>query len=305
MMAHVDLCSGIGGFALGFEWAELSKPVLFCDIEPWSRQILAKHWPDVPIAEDVKELANDPTRIIHAIGDRPSILTAGYPCQPLVKPGSAEAVKMTDTSGRKYFPLFSKSDQIGSFVKTFLGISLWASTKCFLTWQTKPITQSKHFILELYPSTPHIDVCDSGLSQEMWPTPTTQEIEHPDAELTASGRRLSKDKKSSHSLNLADRVKMWPTPIASTGGPYKNHKGDEKKIPSSGNPLATAVAMWPTPRARDWKMTGDVANWAESAIGDECLEQSGGEKRSNTWKPEPAVGRVANGIPRRWTDLKD
>lgn len=87
MMAHVDLCSGIGGFALGFEWAELSKPVLFCDIEPWSRQILAKHWPDVPIADDVKELANDPTRIIHAIGDRPSILTAGYPCQPFSQAG--------------------------------------------------------------------------------------------------------------------------------------------------------------------------------------------------------------------------
>ncbi len=46
---------------------------------------------------------------------------------------------------------------------------------------------------------------------------------------------------------------MWPTPIASTGGPYKNHKGDEKKIPSSGNPLATAVAMWPTPNASDSK----------------------------------------------------
>ena len=34
-MRHVDLCSGIGGFALGFEWAGLSTPVLFCDIEPW------------------------------------------------------------------------------------------------------------------------------------------------------------------------------------------------------------------------------------------------------------------------------
>ncbi len=77
-LRHVDLCSGIGGFALGFEWAELSSPVLFCDIEPWSRKVLAKHWPDVPIAEDVKELANDPD------GNVPDcdVLTAGYPCQP-------------------------------------------------------------------------------------------------------------------------------------------------------------------------------------------------------------------------------
>jgi DNA (cytosine-5)-methyltransferase 1 len=78
MMAHVDLCSGIGGFALGFEWAGLSKPVLFCDIELWSRKVLAKHWPDVPIAEDVKELANDPARLVPDC----DILTAGYPCQP-------------------------------------------------------------------------------------------------------------------------------------------------------------------------------------------------------------------------------
>lgn len=77
-MSHVDLCSGIGGFALGFEWAGLSKPVLFCDIEPWSRKVLAKHWPDVPIAHDVKELANDPTRLVPDC----DILTAGYPCQP-------------------------------------------------------------------------------------------------------------------------------------------------------------------------------------------------------------------------------
>ena len=77
-MAHVDLCSGIGGFALGFEWAELSRPVLFCDIEPWSRKVLAKHWPDVPIAKDVKELANDPARLVPDC----DILTSGYPCQP-------------------------------------------------------------------------------------------------------------------------------------------------------------------------------------------------------------------------------
>ena len=82
-MAHVDLCSGIGGFALGFEWAGLSKPVLFCDIEPWSRKILKKHWPDVPIAEDVKELADDPDRYVPRNLDwSNTILTAGYPCQP-------------------------------------------------------------------------------------------------------------------------------------------------------------------------------------------------------------------------------
>lgn len=78
MLRHVDLCSGIGGFSLGFKWAGLSEPILFCDYDEWCRKVLAKHWPNVPIAKDVKELANDPKRNVPDC----DILTAGYPCQP-------------------------------------------------------------------------------------------------------------------------------------------------------------------------------------------------------------------------------
>ncbi len=85
-MRHVDLCSGIGGFALGFEMARLSVPVLFCDVEPWCRRILKKHWPKVPVAEDVKVLANDPARFVPDC----DILTAGYPCQPFSQAGKRQ-----------------------------------------------------------------------------------------------------------------------------------------------------------------------------------------------------------------------
>ena len=77
-MRHVDLCSGIGGFSLAFEEVGLSKTIMFCDTEKWCRDILAKHWPNVPITNDVKELANDPERNVPDC----DILTAGYPCQP-------------------------------------------------------------------------------------------------------------------------------------------------------------------------------------------------------------------------------
>jgi hypothetical protein len=48
----------------------------------------------------------------------------------------------------------------------------------------------------------------------LWPTPTTQEIEHPDAVIMV-GRRMTKDGKGSHSLGLADTAQLWPTPAAS------------------------------------------------------------------------------------------
>jgi DNA (cytosine-5)-methyltransferase 1 len=65
--------------------------------------------------------------------------------------------------------------------------------------------------LKDYQPVRHTDVTESGL----WPTPTTQEIHHKDAELTPTGRRKSKTSDSSHSLNLADKVTMWATPNAS------------------------------------------------------------------------------------------
>jgi len=90
LLKHVDLCSGIGGFSLGFRMAQLSNPILFCDIEPWCRKILKQHWADVPIYEDVKEIANDPERFIPR---RPDILTAGYPCQPFSVAGRRKGEK--------------------------------------------------------------------------------------------------------------------------------------------------------------------------------------------------------------------
>jgi len=69
-----------------------------------------------------------------------------------------------------------------------------------------------------------------GKIPPMWPTPTTQEVEHPDMTITETGRRLSKDGKSSHSLGLADSVKMWPTPTASSWGNEGSQQLLEKRV---------------------------------------------------------------------------
>ena len=89
MLRHVDLCSGIGGFALGFQWAELSKTIMFCDTEEWCRRILEKNFPNVPITNDVKELANDPERLV----PDHDILSCGYPCQPFSVAGLRKGEK--------------------------------------------------------------------------------------------------------------------------------------------------------------------------------------------------------------------
>lgn len=76
-MDVLDLFSGIGGFSLGLERAGM-KTVALCEIDPYCRAVLRKHWPKVPIYEDVRELAASRLR---ADGIEPDVICGGFPCQ--------------------------------------------------------------------------------------------------------------------------------------------------------------------------------------------------------------------------------
>lgn len=74
----LDLFSGIlvGGFSLGLERTGGFETVAFCEIEEYPSRVLAKHWPEVPIYEDVRELP------FHLEGVQGAdVVTAGFPCQ--------------------------------------------------------------------------------------------------------------------------------------------------------------------------------------------------------------------------------
>ena len=74
-MNVLDLFSGIGGFSLGLERAGM-KTIAFCEIEEFTRKVLHKHWPNVPIFEDIRKLhGSDITEPV-------DLICGGYPCQP-------------------------------------------------------------------------------------------------------------------------------------------------------------------------------------------------------------------------------
>ncbi len=52
----LDLFSGIGGFSLGLERTGGFETVAFCEIDPFCQRVLAKHWPGVPIYDDVRTI---------------------------------------------------------------------------------------------------------------------------------------------------------------------------------------------------------------------------------------------------------
>ena len=78
MIRILDICSGIGGFSLGLESTGGFDTVAFCEFDDFCCKVLNKHWPDVPIYKDLKEIGNEPERIIQDF----DLICGGIPCQP-------------------------------------------------------------------------------------------------------------------------------------------------------------------------------------------------------------------------------
>lgn len=81
----LDLFSGIGGFSLGLERTGGFETVAFCEIEPYPRAVLKKHWPHVPCYDDVRTLTAD---ALSRDGIAVDVICGGFSCQDLSRAGT-------------------------------------------------------------------------------------------------------------------------------------------------------------------------------------------------------------------------
>lgn len=72
-------------FSLGLERTGGFETVAFCEIEPFPRRVLAKHWPEVPCYEDVRELTA--ARLVADGIAGVDVITGGFPCQDVSASG--------------------------------------------------------------------------------------------------------------------------------------------------------------------------------------------------------------------------
>ena len=85
MLTVLDLFSGIGGFSLGLERTGGFKTVAFCEIDPFCRKVLTKHWPEVLIHEDVTTLRGEDVGTV-------DVICGGFPCQDVSVAGSRAGI---------------------------------------------------------------------------------------------------------------------------------------------------------------------------------------------------------------------
>jgi DNA (cytosine-5)-methyltransferase 1 len=90
----LDTFSGIGGFSLAAQWLGGFETVQFVERDPYCQRILRKHWPDVPIHDDICTF--------HPKHGSADVVCGGFPCQDISTAGKQAGIKEGTRSGLFY-----------------------------------------------------------------------------------------------------------------------------------------------------------------------------------------------------------
>jgi len=95
MLRLLDTFSGIGGFSYAAEHLVGGyQTVAFVEREPFCQSILRKHWPDVPIYDDITTFTPEPGSA--------DVVCGGFPCQDISTAGKQAGIKEGTRSGLFY-----------------------------------------------------------------------------------------------------------------------------------------------------------------------------------------------------------
>jgi DNA (cytosine-5)-methyltransferase 1 len=298
----LDLFSGIGGFSLGLERTGGFETVAFCEYDEKAQKVLKKHWPEVPIYKDVRTIDYDGTV---------DIITGGYPCQPFSFAGKRKGAEDDRHLWPAMFKLIQKHRPtwvIGENVAGHINMGLDSvladlesenyRTRTFVIPAVALNAKHRRDRLWIVGHAEHDGSSSCGDFGEFQRKPDGTQTTIFEFEGTSS----SADDAAMADTNLQRQVS---TAQARNDGKNKQ-KPDDKQLRGCGAAYGSEETMADTTSKRQQrqgkherpvnKKTDKVEKTNRSI---DCCKAI-----KNQWLTEPAVGRVANGIPRRMDRLK-
>ena len=306
MIKVLDICSGIGGFSLGLESTGKYERVAFCENEPFCKKVLNKHWPDVPIYNDLKELGNDPEKIQEEF----DLICGGIPCQPFSVAGRKKGKKDDRHLWPYMFEIIKQKTPTWVIVENVGGFVNVALDDVCLDLETEGYATQSFIIPACGIEAPHRRdrVWIIGKSVEDTRCTLRQgAVEQGTNENEVREGDANKLERSSSTpeLNVAD-TKELDRDVDVNGhsgqGDGQQRQGLQRELGGESSISGEDMANTNTKGLQRGQKT---RNFEESRQGREQLLARQSEFfRGKNWESEPAVGRVANGIPNRVDRLK-
>jgi DNA (cytosine-5)-methyltransferase 1 len=285
----LDLFSGIGGFSIGLERAGMST-VAFCEIDKKAQLVLKKHWPDVPIFEDVSTLTKE---LLDERGITVDVICGGFPCQDISYAGAGAGIE-GERSGLwseyarligELRPQFVIVENVSALLSRGLDRVLGdlASIGYDAEWHCIPASavgaphRRDRIWIMAYPS---IVQQYGGNANTQAGSPQIPEFGN------CSGSDVmaypdSQYGRSEQSISISPSGEAWDQPSGS-GSHGSNSNG-------------TGLERWTQTIRQEKERDQDTRHFRPlvSVI-----------RRDSQWDIEPNVGRVANGVPSRMDRLK-
>ena len=312
-MRHLDLFSGIGGFALGLEATRRIKTVAFCEIDKYCTKVLNKNWPGVPVYNDIRELTYDRLKT-DEIGSI-DIITGGYPCQPFSVAGLKKGVKDPRHLWPEYFRLIKELRPtwvIGENVSGHIKLGLDA---------VQEDLESEGYSLRTF-SVSASSIGANHQRERIWTVAysqrnyDSQQIKRVDGEKSSLQKEHRENNSTTRNSSGASAVRETRNEHADVEDARRRSWREQftrnKESVGRGTPEKTEWSTNTDTTSRPSEGAETMAN-SQSIGSRKPTEQEGresfegrGEEESTRswWDLEPKLGRVADGIPDRTHRLK-
>ncbi len=272
-MNVLDLFSGIGGFSLGLERAGM-RTVAFCEIDPFCRRVLARHWPEVPCYDDIRTLS---AYRLRADGISINAICGGFPCQDISLAGNGAGLE-GERSGlwREYARIIGELRPDFVIVENVAALLARGLDRVLADLAALGYDAEWHCIPAFAVGAPH-------RRDRVWIIAYARSEQHEGGRPSIGGKIATELSKATMAYADRGRGSAWKQAAEAMGhgDSVSPDGGDVSDANSPRLPIAWSQSSgengkqgWRMPSAGDW------------------------------WAAEPDVGRVAHGIPGRVDRLR-
>ena len=264
---HIDLFSGIGGFALAARWAGV-ETVAFCEIEKYAQRVLRKNFPGIRILEDVRSFPATEFR-------QPWLLTGGYPCQPFSQAGKRRGTEDDRHLWPEMFRIIRSSRPVWVLCENVAGHISMGLDEVISDLEGEEYSVQSFVI-------PALSVDAKHRRDRVWIVANNM------AHTESLGHRGGSGQKCGN--------EEWIIQQEEQGRDFMGGETQGRGA-SCGKDLADS-------KRRYWDVHEAHGEHGKTSTQKIFGNGSGLSRISSRWLPEPDVGRVAHGIPNRVDRLK-